>query len=85
MREQGNIMVYQNLAPILSAFIGRMTLNDMHQLNRAVDNIWHEQANGNAGSQDSAQRQKDQLIQAIIGRMLQSDRDNLVKIIELLT
>jgi len=78
-------MVYQNLAPILSAFIGRMTLNDMHQLNRAVDNIWHEQNSGNAGTQDSAQRQKDQLIQAIIGRMLQSDRDNLVKIIESLT
>ena len=78
-------MIYQNLSPIFSAFINRMTLNDMHQLNRAVESMWHEQLNGNAGSQTSAQNQTDQLIQAIIGKMLQSDRDNLVKIIESLT
>jgi hypothetical protein len=78
-------MVYQNLAPVFSAFISRMTINDMHQLSRAVENNWHEQLNGNAGSQRDAKRQQDQLIQAIIGRMLQSDRDNLVKIIESLT
>jgi hypothetical protein len=78
-------MIYQNLAPIFSAFINRMTLNDMHQLNRAVENSWHEQLNGNAGTQNSVQNQKDQLVKTIIGKMLQSDRDNLVKIIESLT
>ena len=78
-------MVYQNIAPVLSAFISRMTINDMHQLSRSVDNAWHQQANGNTNSQLDARRQQDQLIQAIIGRMLQHDRDNLVKIIESLT
>ena len=77
--------MYQNLAPVLSAFISRMTINDMHQLSRAVENCWHEQLNGNAGSQRDAQKAQDQVIQAIIGRKLQSDRDNLVKIIESLT
>ena len=78
-------MIYQNLAPILSAFINRMTINDAFQIKRAVDNCWHEQNSGNAGSQDAAQRQQDQLIKTIIGKMLQSDRDNLVSIIESLT
>lgn len=78
-------MVYQNLAPVLSAFISRMTINDMHQLSRAVESCWHEQLNGNAGSQRDKQKAQDQVIQAIIGRMLQHDRDNLVKIIESLT
>jgi hypothetical protein len=78
-------MVYQNLAPVFSAFISRMTINNMHQLSRAVENCWHEQLNGNAGSQRDEQKAQEQLIEAIIGRMLQSDRDNLVKIIESLT
>ena len=77
--------MYQNLAPVLSAFISRMTINNMHQLSRAVENCWHEQLNGNAGSQRDEQKAQEQLIEAIIGRMLQSDRDNLVKIIESLT
>lgn len=78
-------MMYQNLAPILSAFIDRMTINDLHHMSGAVQECWYQQANGNAGTQASAQRQSDQVVQAIIGRMLQSDRDNLVKIIEGLT
>jgi hypothetical protein len=78
-------MVYQNLAPILSAFIGRMTQNDFHQIKRSSDEIWHQQCNGNAASQNSASAQQDQLIKSVIARMLQHDRDNLVKIIESLT
>jgi len=78
-------MVYQNLAPILSAFVSRLTVNDMYQLIRSVDNAWYQQANGNANSQLDAQKSQDQLIQSILGRMLQHDRDNLVKIIESLT
>lgn len=78
-------MVYQNLAPVLSAFISRMTINDMHQLSRALENCWHEQLNGNAGNQRDKQKAQEQVIQAIIGRMLQSDRDNIIKIIESLT
>ena len=78
-------MVYQNLAPILSAFVCRLTVNDMYQLIRSVDNAWYQQANGNANSQLDAQKSQDQLIQSILGRMLQHDRDNLVKIIESLT
>lgn len=78
-------MVYQNLAPIFSTFINALTINDMHQLTKAVEQCWREQANGNAGSQDSAQKQLDGVVKAIIGRKLQSDRDAWVKIIENLT
>jgi hypothetical protein len=78
-------MVYQNLSPIFSAFIGRMSLNDMHQISRAVENCWHEQNSGFSGSQDTAAKQCDSVVKAVIGRMLQSDRDNIVKIIESLT
>ena len=78
-------MVYQNLAPIFSAFIGRMSRNDMFQINRALDQGWHEQNSGFAASQDAAAKQCDAVIQAVILRMLQSDRDNIVKIIGRLT
>ena len=78
-------MIYQNLAPILSAFIDRLSLTDLHQLDRAARECWHQQNNGNAGTQNTAQRQCDQVIQHIISRMLQSDRDNIVKTIESLT
>lgn len=78
-------MLYENLAPIFSAFIDRLTVNDSYQIKRCVDNAWHEQLNGNAGSQDTAAKQQKQVIHAVIGRMLQSDRDQLVKEIESLT
>jgi hypothetical protein len=78
-------MIYQNLAPILSAFIGRMSLNDMHQIKRAVDNCWHEQNSGSASTQDTAGKQYDGVIKAVVDRMLQSDRDYIVQTIERLT
>ena len=78
-------MVYQNLSPIFSAFIDRMSLNDMHQIHNAVKNCWYEQNAGFAASQDTAQKQCDGVINAVIARMLQSDRDNIVEIIESLT
>ena len=78
-------MIYQNLAPILSAFLNRMSLNDIHQIKLSVDNCWHEQNSGSTSQQLTAQKQCDGVVQAVILRMLQSDRDNIVKIIESLT
>ena len=78
-------MVYQNLAPILSAFINRLSQTDILIIQKANNDTWLQQLNGNAGSQQNAANQLDQVIEAAILRMLQHDRDNLKKVIESLT
>ena len=78
-------MSYQNLALVLSAFVNRLSANDMHQLNRAVLNCWEQQNSGSTSQQLTAQNQCDGVVQAVIARMLQSDRDSIVNQIESLT
>ena len=70
------------LANILGAFISRMTLNDMEQIKRASDASWWAQMNGGSALQVEAQRQERAVINAVIARMLPTDKETISVIIK---
>ena len=70
------------LADILSAFISRITLNDMEQIKRASDASWWAQMHGGSTLQAEAQRQERAVINAVLARMLPTDKETISVIIK---
>ena len=67
----------EQLAKTLSAFIGRMDQMSLRSIFDAHQECWREQANGNAGSQRSAQGKLDRVVSHGITKMLTHDKCNL--------
>lgn len=72
----------KTLTDILGAFISRMTLNDMEQIKRASDASWWAQMNGGSALQAEAQRQERAVINAVLARMLPTDKETITVIIK---
>lgn len=68
-------------AKILKAYIDRLSTKDLKNILYDVHICWEEQNNGNAASQDAADKALHASILNIIGHMLTHDRDNISLII----
>lgn len=60
---------------VFKAALSRMTLADQQSIFTSQERCWREQANGNAGSQQVADKLFDQAVSAAVSRMLPSDRE----------
>lgn len=72
----------KQLTEILTAFIDRLSRNDLDQIKRAADDCWWAAANAGTSSQLESSRQQKALISAVIARMLPTDKETIERIIK---
>lgn len=72
-------------ARIFHQYVGIIPLRDLKFICLAVESCWQEQANGNAGSQDAANRNLHHTIMEALGNALCSDRDGVADTIYRIT
>ena len=69
------------LSDVLNAFISRFSLNDIFQIDRAVNNSWHVHLNNGNRGQIEAQKTEREVINAVIKRMLPHDKQLISDVI----
>lgn len=69
------------LSDVLNAFISRFSLNDIFQIDRAVNNSCHVHLNNGNRGQIEAQKAEREVINAVIKRMLPHDKQLISEVI----
>ena len=69
------------LSDVLNAFISRFSLNDIFQIDRAVNNSWDASQRFGMTGQIEAQQKEREVITAVIKRMLPHDKQLISDVI----
>ncbi len=74
-------MTDNQLSDVLNAFISRFSLNDIFQIDSAVNNSWHVHLNNGNRGQIEAQKAEREVINAVIKKMLPHDKQLISEVI----
>jgi hypothetical protein len=64
-------------AKIFEAYLNRVSLADLREIVNGIERCWHEQLNGNAGSQMRVQNNLTATVTQAVARCLSSDLVNV--------